>query len=98
MLVGEKLLTPNLLGTSQEDDDQGYVAGWDWDEVRWADQAPLQDKYGQHNPVVFGSAHASGFNAVFCDGSVHRISYSINLTILQRLCVRNDGQPVDAPE
>ncbi len=98
ILVGEKLLTPDQLGTSQEDDDQGYVAGWDWDEIRFADSAPLQDKAGQHNPMVFGSAHTGGFNALFCDGSVHKISYTINLTTFQRLCVRNDGQPVDAPE
>jgi len=98
LLVGEKSMTPNLLGTSQDDDDQGFVAGWDWDEIRWGDSAPRQDKAGQHNELIFGSAHTSGFNAVFCDGSVHKISYTINLTTFQRFCVRNDGQPVDAPE
>jgi prepilin-type N-terminal cleavage/methylation domain-containing protein len=39
----------------------------------------------------FGSAHIQGFNAVFADGSVHNISYSIPLLQFEFLCGINDG-------
>ena len=45
----------------------------------------------------FGSIHAS-LNAVFCDGSVHRIPFSIDPLIWQRLCSGTDGQPLDVSE
>src|SRR4029450_5045445 len=31
-----------------------------------------------HAKFIFGSAHPSGINAVFADGSVHHIPYSVN--------------------
>jgi len=39
----------------------------------------------------FGSAHPQGFNAVFGDGSVHNISYSIPILQLEFLVGINDG-------
>jgi len=39
----------------------------------------------------FGSAHPTGFNAVFADGSVHTISYTIPLLQFEFLCGINDG-------
>jgi prepilin-type N-terminal cleavage/methylation domain-containing protein/prepilin-type processing-associated H-X9-DG protein len=102
LMVGEKSMDPGLLGTSQADDDQGYVAGWDWDEVRWGLNAPARDVKGVHNTDRFGSAHPGGLNAVFADGSVRRIVYTIqsnnnatNPGVWQRICARNDGLPVD---
>jgi len=43
----------------------------------------------------FGSAHESGFNMAFCDGTVRKMSYSINPTIHMQLGHRSDGQPTD---
>jgi prepilin-type processing-associated H-X9-DG protein len=43
----------------------------------------------------FGSAHTSGFNALFCDGSVHMLKYSIDLRTLGYLGCRNDGALLD---
>ena len=106
ILVGEKRMRPDKLGTAQANDDQGYTAGWDRDEVVWGIQPPQQDLPGQNGDYQFGSAHAGGFNALFADGSVRRISYSIQsnntppapLGVWQRLCIRDDGLPVDAAD
>jgi hypothetical protein len=103
LLVGEKRLRPEKLGQLQAHDDQGYTAGWDRDEVCWATIPPDQDRKGEDGYYQFGSAHAAGFNAVFVDGSVHFISYTIQsnntppdpLGVWQRICIRNDGLPVD---
>ncbi len=44
----------------------------------------------------FGSAHAAGAQFVFCDGSVHRISYSVDPEVFRRLSSRNDGLTISA--
>jgi prepilin-type processing-associated H-X9-DG protein len=53
----------------------------------------------------FGSAHAAGFNGLFCDGSVHFIRYTIqskfsttNPGVWQRLCIRDDGLPIESDD
>jgi prepilin-type N-terminal cleavage/methylation domain-containing protein/prepilin-type processing-associated H-X9-DG protein len=107
VLAAEKRMQVSFLGVSQPDDDQGYVCGWDQDEIRWAFDPPAQDVlsstvWKQAPAWQFGSAHLSGMNTAFCDGSVRFIPYTIpsnndpsNPGIWQRLCVRNDGLPVD---
>jgi prepilin-type N-terminal cleavage/methylation domain-containing protein/prepilin-type processing-associated H-X9-DG protein len=105
LLVGEKRLRPDKLGVPELHDDQGYTAGWDRDEVCWGITAPAQDRVGEDGYYQFGSAHSSGFNAVFADGSVRLIRYSIQsnndpntgpLGVWQRICSRDDGLPVDS--
>jgi hypothetical protein len=39
----------------------------------------------------FGSAHPAGFHAVFADGSVHLLQFSIDLAAFGKLTSRNDG-------
>lgn len=41
---------------------------------------------------AFGSAHVGGCHFAFADGSIHFISENINLSTLQYLAIRNDGQ------
>jgi prepilin-type N-terminal cleavage/methylation domain-containing protein/prepilin-type processing-associated H-X9-DG protein len=54
-----------------------------WGNDNWAQAA-----------YCVGSAHASGVNAVFCDGSVRTIGYNIDSVIFWRLGGRNDGVSV----
>jgi prepilin-type N-terminal cleavage/methylation domain-containing protein/prepilin-type processing-associated H-X9-DG protein len=105
LLIGEKRLQPELLGKAQSHDDQGFTSGWDRDEVCWGVVPPDQDRRGQPGYYQFGSLHPGGFNAVYCDGSVHVVRYNIQsnntptstapLGIWQRLCKRDDGLPID---
>jgi prepilin-type processing-associated H-X9-DG protein len=43
----------------------------------------------------FGSAHTSGINTVFGDGSVHHIRFDIDITLFNALGGRADEFPVD---
>jgi prepilin-type N-terminal cleavage/methylation domain-containing protein/prepilin-type processing-associated H-X9-DG protein len=105
LLIGEKRLRPENLGRAQSHDDQGFTSGWDRDEVCWGNVPPDIDRRGQDGFYQFGSAHPSGFNSVFCDGSVRLIRYNIQsnntptatapLGVWQRICKRDDGLTVD---
>jgi prepilin-type N-terminal cleavage/methylation domain-containing protein/prepilin-type processing-associated H-X9-DG protein len=59
-----------------------------------ADHTPVQDIMGVTRSWSFGSAHASGCNMAFCDGSVQTIRYSIDPVVHQTLGTRDDGLPV----
>ena len=59
---------------------------------------PLQDKEKPIREYRFGSAHPGGFHMAFCDGSVRRISYDIDLQIHEWLANRKDGHAVSVPE
>jgi prepilin-type processing-associated H-X9-DG protein len=51
---------------------------------------------GQDADVFFfGSSHPSGINAVFADGSVHPISFDVNVLVFNALGSRNGAENVD---
>jgi prepilin-type processing-associated H-X9-DG protein len=56
---------------------------------------PRQDTPGVTNPYIFGAAHASGVNFVFCDGHVQSISFSVDREVFRRLGNRRDQLPID---
>ncbi len=97
ILVGEKRLGHQNLGSYQSDDNEGYTSGWDHDTIRWTDRIPRPDQLTGYGQLAFGSAHAGGFQALFADGAVHVISYNINATVFRNLGTRNDGQSVNFP-
>ncbi len=96
-LLGEKyLITDHYFDGQQGTDNNPVYAGEDWDWHRWCFDPPKQDAPGVSDYYPFGSAHTDGFNMVFCDGSVHHISYGIDPQTHELLGSRNDGQPIDA--
>jgi prepilin-type N-terminal cleavage/methylation domain-containing protein/prepilin-type processing-associated H-X9-DG protein len=55
-------------------------------------------KYEDLRFNAFGSGHTAGANFCFCDGSVKFLPNSTPQTILQLLCIRNDGKVIDASQ
>jgi prepilin-type N-terminal cleavage/methylation domain-containing protein/prepilin-type processing-associated H-X9-DG protein len=99
LLLGDKRLPHDTLGQARPDDNEGYTAGFDEDTVRRTNKAPAQDpSSGDSGGMRFGSAHTGRFNAVFVDGSVHSISYSIDPTLFSYLGNINDGQVVNGSD
>jgi prepilin-type N-terminal cleavage/methylation domain-containing protein/prepilin-type processing-associated H-X9-DG protein len=99
IFAGEKYLDPNVYYTGSDGaDNDTCLEGNDWDVNRWVQTGypPMQDTRGVNDcSPGFGSAHSSGCQFVFCDGSVKMLNYSINFATYQSLGVRNDGTPLD---
>ncbi|MEX2176344.1 MAG: DUF1559 domain-containing protein [Pirellulaceae bacterium] len=96
LLAGERRLTQS--SALPPDEDNGYVAGWTWDTVRWAYQVPLEDDLISTAPDIqtrFGSSHGAGTYFVMCDGSVKMISYNVDLAIFRGLSGREDKSAPD---
>jgi prepilin-type N-terminal cleavage/methylation domain-containing protein len=104
-LVGEKRLDPAHYYDGQDHDDNNPVyCGYDWDFQRWTGEAtpvhlqlPPRVDGTPSDYLTFGSAHATGYNTVMCDGSVHTIAYDIDPTIHSALGSRADGKVVRVP-
>ncbi|HKM56665.1 MAG TPA: DUF1559 domain-containing protein, partial [Isosphaeraceae bacterium] len=87
ILVGEKHMNATPAQSQcQPDDNDGYVGGFQDDVVRWGASPPQPDdhqaqpyQWGGIHPAIFqfGSSHKIGFQAVFADGAVHMIPYTI---------------------
>jgi len=81
-------------------DDQGFVDGYDNDTICSANglntanvELPKKIWVTENNDACglnFGSIHDS-LMAVFCDGSVHNVSYTIDPQVWLNICVINDG-------
>jgi prepilin-type N-terminal cleavage/methylation domain-containing protein len=111
-LVAERAMLKSCYETIQFPESQGSIfVGVDGQ--RSADNPPVRDpdyanwytdwkKIGMVTGDVglwpFGSAHPSTWNAVFCDGSVHAISYNISLATHQALASRASGDSPDPKE
>ncbi len=97
-LIGEKLVDPNSYYNGNDPGDNGNpTCGYDVDQGRSAypGSIPMQDTPGFVDYFRWGSAHSTGARFVFCDGSVHVISFSIDPTLHSRLANRSDGQIID---
>jgi prepilin-type N-terminal cleavage/methylation domain-containing protein/prepilin-type processing-associated H-X9-DG protein len=94
LLVSEKRLNLRFLGRPQPDDDTGYATGWDQDTIRQTEIPPAPDYSAATGDGGrrFGSSHPGNFNALFADGSVRPIPYSIPLSVFKALGDKRDGQ------
>jgi prepilin-type N-terminal cleavage/methylation domain-containing protein/prepilin-type processing-associated H-X9-DG protein len=100
LFVSEKRLNLQNLGRNQPDDGEGYTAGFDEDTIRRTDVAPARDFYADSwdSERRFGSSHRDKFNALFADGSVHSLAYTIDPTVFSYLGNRSDGQVLNTTE
>ena len=97
--AAEKYMNADHYSTGQlPDDNTSMYQGHDWDVLRWGNASllPARDRNGVSLNGAFGGPHGSGFIAVFCDGSVHSINFSIDANTHTRLCHRKDGLVLDA--
>ena len=101
-LLGEKYLNSfDYVNGTDGGDNECALVGDNADISRWSGPTsttfwpPIQDTPGYTGDGNFGSAHASGCNMAFCDGSSRCVSYTIDLQTFRRLCNRKDGLPVD---
>jgi prepilin-type N-terminal cleavage/methylation domain-containing protein len=90
-------------------DDWGYVDGWGKNTICYGSSWPGDGDGDDGPSVIalpqqikasdkvscgfkFGSIHGN-LLVVFCDGSVHAVSFDINSAVWGNLCSINDGQP-----
>ncbi len=103
IMVGEKQLNLDKLGTNIDDNETHFNAGWngDYDLYRiaqpsagtWLAPTPDYHSASTNASTRFGSSHTGGCQFVFADGSVRMISYGVSPAMFMRACVRNDGLP-----
>ncbi|MBN1853922.1 MAG: DUF1559 domain-containing protein [Pirellulales bacterium] len=98
MMVGEKRLYTERYEIGDWHDDIGWTDGWDPDIMRYTGYLPGPDisENTPNNPgsilgYHFGSAHTSAFNAVYADGHVDHIEYTIDLITFNAMGHRADG-------
>ena len=99
--IAEKRLRPDSYRTGAWYDDRGWSDGWDPDAIRSTACWPAMDGNEYRWPngslsgseaYVAGSAHASGFQVGFADGSVRNLEYQVNLEVFNSMAHRSDGQ------
>ncbi len=96
LMIGEKRLNRLVIGTPQPDDNEGYTVGWDEDTIRSTLVPPGLDTIEEDSgKEAFGSSHVGAFNAVYADGAIHSISYTIDRAVFKQLGDMNDGESVN---
>jgi len=104
-MFGEKNLNPDHYVSGRAgNDDQSMYNGHDQDNLRttYVDEdgrspyLPIQDTPGLEATYSFGSAHSSVWLSVFCDGSVHPSTYSLDPFVHRWRGNRADDQVTNA--
>lgn len=99
-LAGEKYIdAEHYTDGGDPADNETWCTGWNNDNYRVSGQGrqifqPLRDRPGLTRANYFGSAHQTGFNAVFADGHVEMIDFSVEGVVHRRNANRKDeGKP-----
>lgn len=102
MIAEKHLRRDHYMDGMDDGDNEAVFSGDDRDLIRFtggeldSSFRPLSDAEASARPgLVFGSAHAQGFQAALCDGSVRFFSYQLSQVIHSRLGNREDGQVVE---
>jgi type II secretory pathway pseudopilin PulG len=110
LLIGEKHVPIGYLGLYKDAKgravgDEAYYSGWQYetaqrsagwyyDSKKKKQTKPLMKPTDAPSQVRFGSWHPGVCQFVLCDGSVHALPVNIDIDVLRRLAVRNDGEVV----
>ncbi|NBO93557.1 MAG: DUF1559 domain-containing protein [Planctomycetia bacterium] len=99
LLAGERRLNQALLGRANNDCRPYNRPGWNAyaQAYRLGLDPPVRDWFNHSDDAVtsrFGSAHRTGLNALFADGSVTHTRYDIDPTVWLRASIRNDTMNV----
>ena len=97
LIAAEKRMSLDRIGRNPGWDNEGYASGYDKDVMREIKMHPLPDCKRCNPDLRFGSSHPAGFNAVFADGSVRFVPYTIDLVTFARMGHRLDGGSFEAP-
>lgn len=96
--AGEKYLDPRgYEDGSDTGDNETWCTGHNNDNFRTTASPPSRDGVNPDDPIdaengnIFGSAHATIWNASFCDGHVESLSYDIDPTVHKNRGNRQDG-------
>ena len=100
LMLGETRIHRRFLDASNccSDNEPAWNSGWADDVIRAATFVPAPDVI---DPTLsggivdgqFGSPHPSAMNAVYADGSVQTVSFTVDLQVFRNACVRDDGNP-----
>lgn len=77
LIASEKWVPANSYGGGEWHDDYGWANSWDTDVIRDTLKPPRSDRESGTG-YEFGSAHPSGINGLYGDGSVRWSSYEVS--------------------
>jgi prepilin-type N-terminal cleavage/methylation domain-containing protein/prepilin-type processing-associated H-X9-DG protein len=97
-IVSEKRVRVDRLEDQPAWDDRGWSDGWDYDTMKSGLCQPIVDdaieRPGSTDASSPGAAHPAGLNVVYADGSVHSVTYEVNLETWNSMVHRADGEVV----
>ena len=102
-LAGEKAMSADQYTTGRDNGDLGSIFDCQRGNcVRYSKKLPVADVISSAQNCwachSFGSAHIDGWNAVFCDGSVHTLSYEMSFETHAAFASRAAADRVSHPQ